>query len=325
MSQSTDQSQPAKPVRDKHWTILDLCAWGLLALTLGASCGGWHWAMDLMSHFRCYYAGFAVLILVGLWHRSSWSRWSVVIVLIYNLGLIVPYYLPVTQTASTSTATTFSIISLNVLTSNPDKGSVVSYLRDRQPDLILVMEVNADWGLALKELDDLYPHRLFQFRPDNFGIGLMSKWPLTEPRIVDFGDLELPSIVAPIERDGQQFVLVGTHPLPPVGARGTSERNTQLAAVARYVRDSKKRCVVAGDFNATPWSVAFREFDTESGLRDSARGLGIQNSWNAKSWLMRIPIDHVFVPQDAIVIRRAIGPDVGSDHFPVEATIALPN
>ena len=39
---------------------------------------------------------------------------------------------------------------------------------------------------------------------------------------------------------------------------------------------------------------------------------------------MRIPIDQVFVPPNAIVTRRVVGPDIGSDHFPVEATIALP-
>jgi endonuclease/exonuclease/phosphatase (EEP) superfamily protein YafD len=50
----------------------------------------------------------------------------------------------------------------------------------------------------------------------------------------------------------------------------------------------------------------------------------VQPSWNARRPFVRIPIDHIFAPPGATVVRRTIGPDVGSDHFPVEADLLLP-
>ena len=91
------------------------------------------------------------------------------------------------------------------------------------------------------------------------------------------------------------------------------------AAVAR----SPVPCIVVGDFNATPWSAGFRAFAAGSGLRDTALGRGMQPTWNARSLVMRIPIDHIFAPPGTVVVRRVIGPDVGSDHFPVEADLIL--
>jgi endonuclease/exonuclease/phosphatase (EEP) superfamily protein YafD len=50
----------------------------------------------------------------------------------------------------------------------------------------------------------------------------------------------------------------------------------------------------------------------------------VQPTWSARLPFGRIPIDHIFAPPDATVVRREIGPDVGSDHFPVEAELILP-
>ncbi len=326
MSQSLSKNDqiPAK-AKPRPWNILDIGPWGLLVVTLAGSCGVWHWLLDLTSHFRMYYFLVASLWLAGICRQKRRaSQGCLGLVIAWNGGLLLPYYLPYSQPAVPETATTVSIISLNVYTANEDKAAVVDYLRDRQPDLIVVMEVDDNWAAALQELNDLYAHRILHPRTDNFGIGLFSKWPLTQPRIVEFAGTDLPNVVTTIQRNGKEFLLVATHPLPPIGAANTRERNAQLREVADFVKRSPLPCIVAGDFNTTPWSSAFRDFAARSGLKDSALGRGVQGSWNAKSWLVRIPIDQVFVPSDAIVVRRVVGPNVGSDHFPIEATIALP-
>ena len=63
---------------------------------------------------------------------------------------------------------------------------------------------------------DIYPdsrrkprcRQFIQSRPDNFGIGLLSRWPLTEPQFVEFAGTELPNVATKIERDGRTFVEV---------------------------------------------------------------------------------------------------------------------
>lgn len=306
-------------------SLTDFGAPALLVGTVIASGGAWHWMFDLASHFRCYYFVLALVWLLAIcWQRRRVPQACLTIAVVWNGWLILPYYWPQVQPPTPTTGTTISIISLNVFTANPDKAAVVSYLRDRRPDLIVVMEVDANWAFALQDLKDLYPHRLIQPRADNFGIGLLSQWPLTDAKFVEFAETELPNIVARFDRDGHEFQIVATHPLPPVSAASSHERNAQLRDLADFVKRSKLTSIVAGDFNATPWSTAFREFAMRSGLRDSALGKGIQGTWNAKTWLIRLPIDHIFVPAESVVTTRAVGPSVGSDHFPVEATIVLP-
>jgi endonuclease/exonuclease/phosphatase (EEP) superfamily protein YafD len=294
-------------------------------MTLAGSCGDWYWALDLCAHFRHYYFLVALVWAAAIWKRvRSRAMCCLGLAILWNGGLILPYYWPAHNSSVTNEDTVVSLISLNVYTANRNKAAVITYLRDRQPDLIVVMEIDDRWEKALDELKDLYPHQFMQPRLDNFGIGLLSRWPLTEPRFVKLAGTGLPNIVASIRRNAHSFKLIATHPLPPIGAAFTHERNAQLHDLAKLIEASELPCLVAGDFNATPWSSAFRDFVAISHLRDSALGRGIQGSWNAKSPLIRIAIDQVFVPRDATVLKRLVGPNVGSDHFPIEATVEMP-
>ena len=97
-----------------------------------------------------------------------------------------------------------------------------------------------------------------------------------------------------------------------------------LAGVGDVAAASPTPCIVAGDFNATPWSLPFRTLVARSGLVDTALGRGVQATWNARYPAPRIPIDHILAPSGTRVVRRVVGPDIGSDHFPVEAELILP-
>lgn len=326
MSTASPTSEPATTVKaPRRRSFLDAGPWVLLAMSLVGECGHWYWAFDLCAHFRWYYFLIALFWAVAIWKRvRSRAMVCLGITILSNGASLLPFYLPPNPSTDVNEATVVSLISLNVYTANRDKAAVLAYLRDRQPDLIVVMEVDDRWEQALEQLKDLYPHRFIESRLDNFGIGLLSRWPLTEPRIVKLASTNLPNIVTTIQRDAHSFKLIATHPLPPIGANYTNERNAQLHALAELIQTSQLPCLVAGDFNATPFSSAYRDFVATSHLRDSALGRGIQGSWNAKSPLIRIAIDHVFVPRKATVLRRVVGPNVGSDHFPIEATIAMP-
>ena len=316
---------PVAPAeRPRRKSILDVGPVGVLIATVAGSCGAWHWMLDLFSHFRWYYFVISIVWLILLWrskHRKS--KWCFELALIWNGVLLLPYYVPVDQKEIPASTTTVSLISVNVFTANQNKSAVVDYLRERHPDLVVVIEVDLKWAEALHALKDIYPHIFIQPRFDNFGIGVLSRRPLIEPKIVEFSGTEIPTVVTKVDIDGKLIQLVATHPLPPIGAGNTDERNSQLRDVADFVKQSLLPTILAGDLNATPWSVAFRDVIFRSGLRDSALGRGVHGTWNAKT-MIRIPIDHALIPPEAIVVQRAVGPNVGSDHFPLEITIALP-
>ena len=90
----------------------------------------------------------------------------------------------------------------------------------------------------------------------------------------------------------------------------------------------RKRLIIAGDFNSTPWSFTLRRQDEALGL---VRRNQAMLSWPAMAfsrWNIHMPlpflaIDHVYAGSDWVTLGAERGPALGSDHFPVVVTLAL--
>lgn len=307
--------------------LLVLASVGLLAVTIAGSAGPWHWLLDLTSHFRMHYlAAATVVVALAAVAASRTALALAVAALVWNGWLIAPYYLGQGALASRDAAIdapAVKVIALNVLTSNPHKARVVDYLRRQSADIVGLSEIDERWRHALEELADIYPHRLYEPRSDNFGIALFSKLPWQSARVLRHRASGVPSIIAHIGRQGTDVLLVVTHPPPPMGPHYTAMRDADLAETAELCVSQPVPCMIIGDLNATPWSSAFRHLVQRARVRDSALGHGIQTTWNAQSPLIRIPIDHILVPATASVETRRIGPELGSDHLPVEVVVRI--
>ena len=312
---------------------LDALAAALLAVTVAGSWGAWHWLLDLTSHFRWYWllAAAAGVVLAA---RRPWSPALACsgLALVGNAWAMLPFWLappaattPVGVVARTGEAlSSLSLVSCNLHREHPDKPRAVAYLRASQPDIAVLLEVDADWAAQLSGLDDLYPFRLVAPREDGFGLAILSRLPLSDPRLIDVDGTSDPIGTATVRCHGRDVRLFVTHPGSPLSVARWTSLVAQLRVLADAAAGTPGTCIVAGDFNTTPWSLAYRAFVARSGLRDTALGRGVQATWNARLPAPRIPIDHVFASPDLAVVRRAVGPDVGSDHFPVEATFVLP-
>ena len=75
---------------------------------------------------------------------------------------------------------------------------------------------------------------------------------------------------------------------------------------------------------SSPWGAHFRRLVHDSGLRDSAQGRGVHPSWPAIDPLLRIPIDHCLLSPCIGLVDRRVGPDIGSDHYPLIVDFVLP-
>ena len=319
------------PARPGPW--LSVVAALLLGATVAGSCGAWHWILDLAGHFRAYWlVAAAVGLVLSLRRPRSIALACCALALVGNVLAMLPFWLPAPRLMPAATAAEpaagtvppLSLILTNVQRRNPDRSLAVAYLRDRRPDVAVVLEIDRAWAADLSSLDEIYPFRVVEPRDDNFGIALLSQWPLAETDIVTYGGTPFPNIVATVRFHDRDVRLIATHPHPPLTAVRAAALVGQLDAVADVAAATVAPCIVAGDFNATPWSLPYRSFRSRSGLRDTAQGRGVQPTWNARRVAPRIPIDHVFASPDLAVLHRAVGPDVGSDHFPVEVSLVLP-
>ena len=153
-------------------------------------------------------------------------------------------------------------------------------------------------------------------RDDNFGIGLFGKLPFAEEQIPSIGAAGVPSILGTVDVGSAMLRVIATHPLPPIGGAYWRWRNGQLEELPEFV-DPSRPTILVGDLNATPWSYHFRRLVRRSGLIDSSRGWGIQPTWPTGAPWLWVPLDHLLHSRHISVARRRVGPNVGSDHYPL--------
>ncbi|WP_271079325.1 endonuclease/exonuclease/phosphatase family protein [Aurantiacibacter sp. MUD61] len=216
-----------------------------------------------------------------------------------------------------------SIVSLNVLQSNTDYQRTIDYVLSADPDIFLAMENDQAWTDALSAaLDERYPHSMKIPLDNTYGMALWSRFELVGAERNQLAGGGTPSIRTRLRReDGSLPTLFAVHPRPPSPGQDSGQRDAELVLLADLVRESGRPTVVIGDFNDVGWSRVTETFQRIGQVVDPRIGRGFHATFNARNPLMRWPLDHVFHTDDFGVIRFAVGPDVGSDHFPLEVDL----
>jgi endonuclease/exonuclease/phosphatase (EEP) superfamily protein YafD len=307
------------------WDLVSAAGVVVSAATVLGFFGRFGWYADLFSHFRVQYllalTAITIILLVGRRHMQALAFGIVGLV---NLATVLSLYFGGRQ-PDQGNATVLRVILVNVNTELGDPARVAHVVEQYDPDLIVLEEVNLRWLADLANVLDQYPYSTARPRDDNFGITLYSKLPFRRSEIVYVGDAEVPSVVCEIDAGDASFTVIGTHPLPPARPEGYRYRNRQLAALPAVIEDAKCPVLLLGDLNVTPWNYHFRRLVRDSGLMDSSRGHGVQPTWPTYTRLLRIPIDHCLHSPQIQIVKREIGPDVGSDHFPLIVDFVLPS
>jgi endonuclease/exonuclease/phosphatase (EEP) superfamily protein YafD len=114
--------------------------------------------------------------------------------------------------------------------------------------------------------------------------------------------------------------IVAVHPPSPVFAANLPTRDRILADLATTITTLDGPVIVAGDFNATPYTPAFRDFVHAAGVATFRR---LPATFPNRLGDAGLPIDHVMV-RDAGLARLQALPSIGSDHRALAATILLP-
>ena len=279
------------------------------------------WLCELASHFRVQYAW--VLLAGATWLAVNARRSTALVTVgfaLANLSTIAPLCLPRRARRSRRT---FRVLLANVCFSNHAYESVRQFIRETNPDVVLLEEINRAWLAALKGLAAEYPSSRAIERRGGFGIALFSRLPCERIDVVRFGKVPIPSLVGRFLLDGQRLTVIGTHPWSPVSPEYTRLRNQHLEGLAMYVAEQPVPLIVLGDLNITSWSPVFQDLLRLGNLQDSRVGFGVQPTWPTAVPLARIPIDHCLVSSDVVVHRRSVGPPVGSDHYPIVVDVSL--
>jgi endonuclease/exonuclease/phosphatase (EEP) superfamily protein YafD len=208
-----------------------------------------------------------------------------------------------------------NVYQYNVLTEK-----CLDLLKKSDPDVIMLVETNKFWTDRLAVLEKDYKYQVKVPLENTYGMVLYSKLELIDSQIKFLVDNDVPSIHTKIKLvSGKIIRLYCLHPTPPVPQENprSTERDKELLLVAEEAKNIKDPVIVAGDLNDVAWSYTTDLFSKVSGLLDPRKGRGFYNTFHAKYFFLRFPLDHVFCSTDFTLVSLERMPHIGSDHFPI--------
>jgi endonuclease/exonuclease/phosphatase (EEP) superfamily protein YafD len=299
----------------------------LTVLTLGSLLGEFYWGFDVLSHFNLQYtAGLGLCLLTGLFlqHRRL-STLALLPALLVNIAILAPFFLP-QASAHQSASTPLRVISINVFTENEAHNAVIDFIVETNADIVFLSEVEPALMAQLdREIGEIYPYVHDESVRGTLGLAFISQHPFIAAQTIRLEGRRRRLITASLDWQGTPVQIYGMHPLPPLNQRWATQRNSEIETIQDILQDIPKPVILAGDFNASPWSYPLRRLNDETPLRHAALGYGIWPTWQYGTVLLSAPIDHIFVSLEWAVTSYAARSDakLGSDHKPIIADLLL--
>ena len=289
---------------------------------------GWHYPLELLSHFQPQYflAALACAAVLGLNRRWRWCAVSLCSMVL--AGAAVLPYQAAGQAAHadvSDTGRSVRVLLANVRLTNREHDRVLELVRTADADVLVFQEVNERWKSALQPITAAYPYVAGKTREDPFGTMVYSRLPILDHGTLPHGAAGRWSLRLVIDVQGTPVSVVCTHPKPPLLAASFTLRNEQLDRVTELVKTLPRPLILVGDLNTTMWSPWFRRLCDRADLASVRLGKGVLGSWPAAlPGFLRIPIDHILVSPDLTVTDCRLGDAVGSDHLPLIVDLQIP-
>jgi endonuclease/exonuclease/phosphatase (EEP) superfamily protein YafD len=220
---------------------------------------------------------------------------------------------------------TLRVTSANILLGRADATSLVGWAASHT-DVLVVQELTTDSvaRLSAAGIDGVFAHRMVDPRPRAAGIGVWSRYPITQTRHVD--GPSMPGLIVKLRVPGCPVdpTVVAMHLESPLDI---ADWRADLAVLPSVLRDADRwagrGCViVAGDFNSTRDMRPFR--DGLAGYADAAGQAGARYPAtfpNSRRWMVPLfVIDHILTLRCTATEVHTVG-IVGSDHRALLASI----
>jgi len=321
----------------------------LLLSLMGVAAGLWP-SLDLVNHFRPLLLAAAALGLVGSLVVQPGLRLPLALLALITCGLqawyLLPIYLERVRQDVGTRADALVLVTANLHYANREMAPVVAFLRDLDPDLVFLQEVAPASLEGLQQgLADRYPHAAHCVDRRYCNLAILSHRPLSAAAASSVGrrhDDTLPRLSAPGWRfaegaladpakaaagllaevglaDGSSLRLFAVHLSWPIPADRHAEQLRWIAE--RLAAMPSEPTILAGDFNATPWSVALADFEKGLPLARASQGV-LSFPTPQRAPMPILAIDQVYLSDGLAAGSVVRGPDIGSDHYPLVARFA---
>jgi endonuclease/exonuclease/phosphatase (EEP) superfamily protein YafD len=303
-----------------RWAVLAALAVSLTVLT-GVAFGSLHWTFDLAAQFllpSIALAG-AAAIAAAL---ARWPRLAAVSAIAAAGAFATAWPWTLAPAPVAAEAPRFKVLLFNIRFNNGRLDQVREMVARENPDLVVFVEVTDYNRHKLQPLSTIYPYRFDCIGTDRCDILIFSRGRLTSPAVKSTADPDRSPVVR-LETDlaGCPMMLYATHLTRPFPNRPFWAQRAQAEELAADVAAWPGAKLVLGDFNAAPWGYVMRTI-AEVGNVEVATGFG--GTWHSRlPAAISIPIDHMAAGPGLSFVSRTLLPQMGSDHLPVMAEIAV--
>ncbi|MCU0894383.1 MAG: endonuclease/exonuclease/phosphatase family protein [Rhodospirillales bacterium] len=304
------------------------------------------WPVELLWHFTGIFfrAGLALTAFLLVVHSFVPAAAAAVLTIYFGLAasnvpgvppgeaslLWVAHAQPAEGEAAETVSLRFVTHNLYVHNDRPD--ALADWLRQQDADVIVFQETSATTAAVMAAAKERYPHQFFAWpanyverpdlRPWLNGLAILSRYPLRNPSVFRQTRYGAPVAFADLLLPGAASVRLGVvHTSNPVRRSGLRSRNQLMAALADELRRYDGTLIVAGDFNATPYTPAFARFLDDARLTTVRAYPG---TYPQIAGDFGLPIDHVLVRGIRIAEIEALDA-FGSDHRPLRADLVVPS
>lgn len=313
-------------------SLILLCLAGLAAIQAS---GVRTWPIELVHHFVAH-AGFAA---AGVAVAAAALRFSL---LLLPASVLAAWFtviwasgpLPAAgaagdqASAGTGGQVPLTLITSNVYVNNDQTDALVAWLASQPADVVILQEVAPHLIERIHRRDDGYAHRVvgediyvYDGGETTEAIAVLSRLPIIESRRLNAQTLGWQAMLLRLDAgDGGKPWIVAIHPPSPIFKRGLPVRDRILRDLAGVIPTLGGPVIVAGDFNATPYTPVFRDFVSAAGV---ATYRSLPATFPDVLGMAGLPIDHVMV-RDARLAKLQGLPSIGSDHRMLSATVLLP-
>ena len=207
------------------------------------------------------------------------------------------------------------VVTLNTWHDLADHAAIPRALDELDADIAVLTEFGPNKLSALEALRVRYPHQVSCAAAWNCSLVLLSRLPIEQSGFSS-PTSGRPSLIFARVKIGRSLVtVVGTHVYRP--SRDPWRHRAEMRGLAEFVRSIGGPVVVAGDFNASPWSASFQGLLRRTGLAPPRRLLP---NWPARPLVTpQVALDHILVSGDLAIAEAGVGHAMGSDHLPVWA------
>ena len=286
---------------------------GLMIAVLLGYFNEMHPFFDSLSHFRIYFLIIsACLLVVWFFMIHSKMRYTIAFVL---LSIFVYLYILIVRfeiMPSIISKGHITMMQFNLRFDNKHIDKLRTYLSEASSiDMVTFQEVTYAHKAKLEELKGQYPYQAYCEFATVGGEMILSKYPFTG----NGGCAKGQGLVwREIDTGNKKFSLVSLHlhwPYP-------YGQYDQITTLSKELKKIKGPIILAGDFNAAPWSYAVERIAKASHSKIIS---GVR-------WSMKVdtPIAPVWLPIDHILSygffneKITTGKDLGSDHLPILST-----